>query len=153
MLLLLETVSYIMSTVVQKGVTKRLVIALWGVSMSLFLYYFSVSMELQNGVMKFFNFVILLFGGGVTYHVFTELLSCPQNEKNLVLWKTILIDLYKVIFGFILSSISIFSGLKLEGEGGQALMILGLLLGMIWSSQYLISLNKPIKKLLNHVTK
>ena len=115
--------------------------------MSLFLFYFSVGAEQATGVMKFLNFTILLFGSGVTYHVLTELIACPQDKTNIKFWISILAILGKVILGFSIAGISLFIGQKLSGSGGYLLMILGLILGMLWASHHIISLHKPIREL------
>ena len=133
---------------IQPGATKRSVILFWCLAVSSFLYFFSASMEEEISFLQFFNFSILLFGGGVAYHVTTLLASCPQNKSNYKQWSAILFHLLKIFAGYIIAGVSLFGAIKLGGDWGWLLAFLGLIFGYFWVMHYLFELQKPITKLL-----
>jgi len=134
--------------IIKPGATKRLVILLWCLSVSGFLYYFSVSIKNEISLIQFINFSILLFGGGVAYHVTTIILEIPQNRKNYKLWLKLLLHLGKVFVGYAIAGGSLVFAKKFGGNWGWLLALVGIIIGYFWVMHYLLNLDKPIKKLL-----
>ena len=128
---------------------KRIVIILWCICVSLFLWYFSISLKPEIDFFQFLNFCILLFGGGFAYHVVSELILCPYDEKNSEIWSKILQGLLIVFIGYLIAGISLAVGKYLGNGTGWLIAFFGLLLGMFWSMHFLFKLNKPIKELLS----
>lgn len=130
------------------GVTKRVVIMLWCFAVSVFLYFFSILLESEISFSNFATFSMLLFGGGVAYHVFTELISCPQTDENYEAWLPVFWRLIKLCVSYVVVGLSLFLGHKLGGSWGLLLGLLALIFGCIWAWFCLVALEKPIKTLL-----
>jgi len=127
---------------------KRFVILLWITAVSGFLYYFSASMGAPMTFQNFINFAVLLWGGGLAYHVASELIACPYNENTKSMWKNLVLPLTKIYIGYAISGISLFLAKKFGGSWGWLLALIGLLSGYIWVMHYILSLEKPIKEMI-----
>ena len=138
---------------IEPGVTKRSVILLWCVSISGFLFYFSIGLSTEISFFNFINFTILLFGGGIAYHVTTELISCPQTECNYSDWINLLLKIAKIFVGYVIAGVALYFGKKFDGNWGWLLALLGLLLGYFWVTHHLLNLHKPIQELLKSSNK
>jgi hypothetical protein len=68
---------------------KRNVLVLWGMAVSLFLWYFVMISQNEFSVFQYLIFCTILFGGGLAYHVMSELAACPYTEENSSLWRKI----------------------------------------------------------------
>jgi hypothetical protein len=126
---------------------KRLAIFFWIVGVSIFLYFFAVSLKPEPSVSSFWNFVILMWGGSVAYHVTTELIKCPYNGGNKHLWKALLVQVAKVFVGYIIVALGVVPAKLLGGDWGYVLAFLGLVFGYLWAMHYLVSLEKPIREI------
>lgn len=127
---------------------KRIVIFLWVTAVSGFLYYFSASLGEPMTPKNFLNFAILLWGGGFAYHITTELISCPYNDSTKLLWKDLRFPLLKVYIGYMIVGIALFLAKKFGGEWGWLLAFVGVILGYLWIMHYIISLERPIKRII-----
>ena len=128
---------------------KRMVILLWCIAVSLFLWYFAIIMKPEIDFFQFINFCILLFGGGFAYHIVTELILCPYDKSNSQKWSNILRALLIVFAGYIIAGSSLAIG-KFIGKGlGWLIAFFGLLFGMFWSMHFLFKLERPIRELLS----
>lgn len=99
------------------------------------------------------NFNILLFGGGIAYHVTTELLACPENEGNFNQWMKLLLHLAKIFIGYAIAGLAITFARIFGGDWGWLLVVLGIIFGYFWVIHYLLNLHKPIKALLSSPNK
>lgn len=129
-------------------VPKRIVILLWMLAVSCFLYYFSASMGAPMTLLNFLNFGILLWGGGLAFHVTSELISCPYDEATKPLWKSLLEPLSKIYIGYAIAGVSLFLAKKFGGDWGWLLALIGLLLGYFFAMHYIFALEKPIKNII-----
>jgi hypothetical protein len=128
---------------------KRAVILMWCLAVSLFLWYFAIATKPTIDFFQFMNFCIVLFGGGFAYHIVTELVACPYNESNSLLWSKILKALSVVSVGYLIAGSSLILG-KFVGNGfGWIIAFFGLLIGMFWSIHFLLKLDQPIRELLS----
>lgn len=128
---------------------KRIVIFLWCIAVSLFLWFFAIVIKPKIDFFQFMNFFILLFGGGFAYHIVTELVACPYEKSNSRQWTKILRMLVVVYIGYLIAGSSITVG-KFLGDGlGWFVAFLGLLIGMLWSMHFLIKMDQPLRELLS----
>lgn len=127
---------------------KRLVILLWMAAVSGFLYYFSASMGAPMTFQNFINFTVLLWGGGLAYHVTSELIACPYSETTKPLWKSLFLPLSKVYVGYVIAAVSLYLAKKFGGDWGWLLALIGLLAGYFWVMHYILSLEKPIRQII-----
>lgn len=132
----------------EKKKVKKTVIIFWSLSISLFLWYFSILINSEIDFFQFINFCILLFGSGLAYHVVSELAICPVNQDNLQLWHHTKKSLAVVFVGYIIAGLSLLLG-KFLGNGlGWLMAFWGLISGMFWAMHFLLKLESPIRKLL-----
>lgn len=124
-------------------------ILLWVIAVSGFLYYFSAAMGALMTFQNFINFAALLWGGGLAYHVTSELIACPFNENTKPLWKSLLLPLCKIYVGYAIAGVSLYLAKKFGGDWGWLLALIGLISGYFWVMHYLFSLEKPIRKILD----
>ncbi|WP_447856470.1 hypothetical protein ACFZNO_24570 [Pseudomonas aeruginosa] len=110
------------------GATRRGVLILWVFSSSLFLYYFALASDISQDSLYFgyLNFVALLFGSGISYHVLIELLKIEQHKENEAKWRTLLKYLLIIQAGYIFAGLAIYLGFLL-GE------IAGFFIGNDWN--------------------
>ncbi len=128
---------------------KRLVLLLWSVSVSVFLWYFALVLKSEIGFIQYLIFCILLFGSGFAYHVLTELVKCPYNNQNSKIWLKVFNSLCIIFVGYLIAGLSLNLGLYLGDSLGWLIAFFGLLIGMFWSMHFLFKMNKPIRELLS----
>ncbi|MCQ4251659.1 hypothetical protein NA644_20335 [Pseudomonas stutzeri] len=130
------------------GATRRGVIMLWCFSSSLFLYYFAVASSVGESLyFGYLNFIALLFGGSISYHVLIELLKINQSESNEASWRLLLKKLTILQAGYVLAAVSVFSGIKLGGIEGFILAMAGLVSGYFWVMHFLVRAMKQMESL------
>ncbi|WP_139834255.1 hypothetical protein [Pseudomonas sp. B11(2017)] len=126
---------------------KRSVLLLWGFAVSLFLWYFVMASENEFSVFQYFVFATLLFGGGLAYHVMSELAVCPYTEENSHLWREIRRTLCIVFLGYLFAGGALWVGIKWGGAVGVPFTIAGLVTGMLWALTFLMRLKAPVLEL------
>lgn len=126
------------------GATRRGVLILWVFSSSLFLYYFALASDISQDSLYFgyLNFVALLFGSGISYHVLIELLKIEQHKENETKWRTLLKYLLILQAGYIFAGIAIYLGLLLGKIVGFLLAMIGMVCGLFWVLHFLAVLMK-----------
>lgn len=130
------------------GATRRGVIMLWCFSSSLFLYYFAVASSVGSSLyFGYLNFIALLFGGSISYHVVVELLKTNQNESNEESWRLILKQLTILQAGYIFAAVSIYSGVKLGEIEGFLLAMVGMVSGYFWVMHFLVRAMRQMESL------
>ena len=130
------------------GATRRGVIMLWCFSSSLFLYYFAVASSVGDSLyFGYLNFVALLFGGSISYHVVIELLKIDQNESNVSSWRLLLKQLGILQVGYVLAAATIMAGIKLGEIEGFILAMAGLVSGYFWVMHFLVRVMKQTESL------
>ncbi|EIU1670640.1 hypothetical protein KUT41_26720 [Pseudomonas aeruginosa] len=131
------------------GATRRGVLILWVFSSSLFLYYFALASDISQDSLYFgyLNFVALLFGSGISYHVLIELLKIEQHKENETKWRTLLKYLLILQAGYIFAGIAIYLGLLLGKIVGFLLAMIGMVCGLFWVLHFLAVLMKKIESL------
>ncbi|MBW8260410.1 hypothetical protein KK481_006940 [Pseudomonas aeruginosa] len=131
------------------GATRRGVLILWVFSSSLFLYYFALASDISKDSLYFgyLNFVALLFGSGISYHVLIELLKIEQHKENETKWRTLLKYLLILQAGYIFAGIAIYLGLLLGKIVGFLLAMIGMVCGLFWVLHFLAVLMKKIESL------
>lgn len=130
------------------GATRRGVIMLWCFSSSLFLYYFAVASSVGDSLyFGYLNFVALLFGGSISYHVAIELLKINQNESNVSSWRLLLKQLGVLQIGYVLAAVTILAGIKLGEIEGFILAMAGLVSGYFWVMHFLVRVMKRTESL------
>jgi len=127
---------------------KRVVILLWCLAVSLFLWYFAITTKPVIDFFQFINFCIVLFGGGFAYHVVTELVACPYDKTNTYQWTKIFRVLLVVYIGYLIAGGSLAVGKYLqvkllENALGWLVAFLGLLIGMFWSMLFYLNWSNP----------
>jgi len=134
---------------IDHGVTKRGVIMLWSVAVSIVLYFLSlpISSEQGNLFFKMVSFAAVLFGGGAAYHMVTLMIECPQNTKNYEGWMSLLLLLVKVYIGFTFAVTCLGIGAYVKGAIGVGIITVGYLLGFMWASNRLIESHKLVMSL------
>ena len=129
---------------------KFLVIILWCIAISLFLYYFVVANELNKPATfaHYLNFLILLFGSSFAYHITTLLIATPETSNNKKEWIKVLGWLAVTFAGYIIAGVLVISGISAGNLGGFILALVGLIIGYIIVINTLVSLIKPVLELL-----
>jgi hypothetical protein len=121
---------------------------LWCFSSSLFLYYFAVASSVGDSLyFGYLNFVALLFGGSISYHVVIELLKIDQNESNVSSWRLLLKQLGILQVGYVLAAATIMAGIKLGEIEGFILAMAGLVSGYFWVMHFLVRVMKQTESL------
>ncbi|MGP6422245.1 hypothetical protein ACTZGP_26130 [Pseudomonas putida] len=128
---------------------KRNVLVLWGVAVSLFLWYFVMISQNEFSVFQYLIFCTILFGGGLAYHVMSELAACPYTEENSSLWRKIRLILCIVFLGYLFAGCALLLGIHWGGNRGILFAIVGLVAGMFWAMHFLIRLKQPVLELLS----
>ncbi|HBN8269959.1 hypothetical protein [Pseudomonas aeruginosa] len=131
------------------GATRRGVLILWVFSSSLFLYYFALASDISQDSLYFgyLNFVALLFGSGISYHVLIELLKIEQHKENEAKWRTLLKYLLIIQAGYIFAGLAIYLGFLLGEIAGFLLAMIGMVCGLFWVLHFLTALMKKIESL------
>ncbi|HIE6069550.1 hypothetical protein [Pseudomonas aeruginosa] len=131
------------------GATRRGVLILWVFSSSLFLYYFALASDISQDSLYFgyLNFVALLFGSGISYHVLIELLKIEQHKENEAKWRTLLKYLLIIQAGYIFAGLAIYLGFLLGEIAGFLLAMIGMVCGLFWVLHFLAVLMKKIESL------
>lgn len=137
---------------VKYGVTKRSVIVLWGVAVSIVLYVMSIPINAKetNLFFSMVSFGAVLFGGGAAYHMISLMIECPQTDKNYDDWIKLVELLLKVYMGFAVVVTSLGVGLYLRGVAGFLILLLGYTAGLVWASHKLIDSHKFIKAVIGN---
>ncbi|HHM5138057.1 TPA: hypothetical protein ACRNAC_005982 [Pseudomonas aeruginosa] len=131
------------------GATRRGALMLWGISSSLFLYYFALASgaNQHNLFFGYLNFVALLFGGSISYHVLIELLKIEQHKENEIEWRILLKYLLILQVGYIFAGLAIYAGVLLGDVRGLLLAIIGLIFGYLWVLHFLANSIEKIETL------
>lgn len=130
------------------GATRRGVIMLWCFSSSLFLYYFAVASSVGDSLyFGYLNFIVLLFGGSISYHVLIELLKINQSQSNESSWRLLLKEFASLQAGYVLAAVAIWGGIKLGEIKGFILAMVGLVVGYFWVMHFLIRVMKKMESL------
>jgi len=127
---------------------KRSVLLLWGVAVSLFLWYFVMISQNEFSVFQYLIFSTILFGGGLAYHVMSELAACPYTEDNSPLWRKIRRILCIVFIGYLIAGSALWAGIGWGGAKGILSAMVGLVAGMFWAMHFLMRLKAPVLELL-----
>ncbi|HBN8422659.1 hypothetical protein [Pseudomonas aeruginosa] len=137
---------------IKHGVTKRGVILLWGIAVSIILYALSAPINAKetNLLFSIVSFGAVLFGGGAAYHMISLMIECPQNDKNFNDWIKLIELLLKVYMGFALVVLSLGAGIYFKGIVGLFILLAGYASGFIWASYKIIDSHKLIKKIINN---
>lgn len=128
---------------------KRAVILLWCIATSLFLWYFAFLLKPEFNIIQYANFCILIYGGGLAYHIVTELALCPYDKSNSDIWSQILRKLLIVFIGYIIAGGSLGIGKYMNNGYGWIIALTGIIAGMFWSMHFLFKLKHPIRELIS----
>ncbi len=122
---------------------KRMVMSLFFLISSLFLWYFYIALNNEKSYFSnYLFFSILTFGGGASYHLLSEIWKLPCNGKNVHLWKKLQTRLALLLIGYVIASIAIISGKYLiKGIQGRAAALIGILAGMSWVGIFITKLH------------
>lgn len=144
-----KTKKNIVTTPVKQPFKKKIFIFLWLLAVSLFLFYFSVTMTPSLTLPSLMNFMILLWGGGLAYHVLSELINFPYNSETKEIWGSLFSILIKTYFGYLIAGACIFFGKKWGGEFGIIFLIIGVFLGYLWVIYFILELQSKITQKMN----
>ena len=128
---------------------KRAVILLWCVAVTLFLWSFTISSKPDPDFFQFMNFAALIYGGGLGYHVVTELIVCPYTRENSHKWIAIRNVLLTVFIGYLIIAATVAIGRMIDNGLGWLIAFVGVIVGMFWSMHFLFKLEKPIRDLVS----
>lgn len=122
---------------------KRMVMSLFFLVSSLFLWYFSLALAKEKSL--FYNYLffsILTFGGGVSYHLLSEMWRLSCNEKNVHLWNKIQARLALSSIGYVIVAIAIVIGkFLIKGILGYSAALIGVFAGMLWVVFFVMKLH------------
>lgn len=146
----------------QTSIEKRLTILLWCLSVSIILYFLTISSDaMQNNpesfawhlrIKHFMNFCFIIFGGGFAYHIATELLKCPYNKSNRKLWGNIQTWLFLIVLGYFTTAVILILARMRQDAMGWLLAIFALIFCIFWAVFLFGRLALPLKELLTTST-
>jgi len=101
---------------------KRITIILWIVVSSMIFWLINfLPQTFDEG--SFITYMFMFFGGGFAFHIFTEMLSAPANEKNWDSWGKLGLQLVWIAFTILLVFGVVYFEKKVYSMGGVLSLI------------------------------